>query len=501
LTPDSAHYAGVARNLLRGDGYTLDVVPYHTDPSRSVRHVPEMHGLLRPFALVPLFGALGLESSLVRVPGFVYLALTGLVAFAFARRLFGAGAGLLACGFVLASPRLTQLAWSGLDDAGFACLFLLFLAAFHRALVERRTLLFAVAGALAGVALLEKLIGVFVAGLLVTLPLCARDVPRARWLRWAGAFLVTFALFPAAYLVRNFAASGSPMFGFSAIEWIWKAEGYYGAFKLYDAPPRLGPLLASLGWERVLGLVGEQFGHMRVVFFGLSTPAWLVPLGIASLLVQLRGQREFAVLGLLSLFGSTVFVCVAYHVEPRYFAFWLPLLGVSLAGALAEAVRGVGQGRTRRATRAAGLAAAIGCVVATSLVSAREIRSVLHIQRPFRDGGVCFDAVAFGREQMGRDQRVLAQGPWRLHWDLDRPTVMVPAGGAPALATVARRYDTRWLVTQPRWSPGEGRIGAEVARFVARPPRGWQVEPVFEGRSCDVYRLRWPGAAARGSAS
>jgi hypothetical protein len=402
---------------------------------------------------------------------------------------------------VLASPRLVQLAWSGLDDAGFACLFLAFLASFHRALVERRTALFAVAGALASVALLEKLMGIFVPGLLLALPLCARDVPRTRWLRWSAVFLAAFGVGLGAYLVRNVAVSGSPAFRFGAIEWIWKSEGYYGVFSLFEAPPRVSTVLSSLGWERVLGIIAGQFGRMRQVVFELSTPAWLLPLGIASLLLHLRRQRELAVLGILTLIGSTAFVCISYHVEYRYFAFWLPLLAVALAGSLAEAVRGVGEGRLRRAVQVLGVVVGILVVGGTGLAATRETRKMLRTYRPFRDGGICFDAVAFGRQQIPPDQRVLTVGPWRLQWDLDRPTVMVPSGGAPAITQVARRYQTRWLVLPPRWSPGERQIGAEVSSFVARPPDGWRVERVFEGRSCDVYRLRWPGGRSGGRAS
>jgi hypothetical protein len=493
LTPDSAHYAAVARNLVRGAGYTIDVVPYHVDASSEIRRVPEMHGLLRPVALAGLFAAFGIESPLVRVPGLAFVAGTALLAFALGRRLFGPVAGLLACGLTLANPLLLWLGWTGLDDAGFACLFLASLTLLERALAERRTALFAAAGAVAGTALLEKLMGIFAPALCLALPLCARGVPRARWLRWAAAYLAPFAAAVALYLLRNVAVAGSPMFRFSAIEWIWKAEGYYGAFALFERAPSLPATLASLGFGRVAALVAEQFARLPRAALEISTPAWLVPLGMASLVLHWRRRREFAVLGLLTLAASTAFVCVFYHVEHRYFAFWYPLLAVSLAGALAEAA---GPRGGRGARRALAVAAGVALAAGTGLVAGRELRAELRRYGTHREGGLCFDAVAFGRERIARDEPVLAVEPWRLNWDLDRPTVLAPSGGARALTRVARRYGTRWLVLQASPGRGQGRLLAELHRFVSRPPRGWRVELAFDGRSCDLYRLRWEGSSA-----
>src|SRR6185436_4278256 len=68
LPPDAANYGIVARSLLHGQGFTENVVPFHAGPFASVRHVPELHGLLQPVVLAPLFAVLGESPTVIRLP-------------------------------------------------------------------------------------------------------------------------------------------------------------------------------------------------------------------------------------------------------------------------------------------------------------------------------------------------------------------------------------------------------------------------------------------------
>jgi hypothetical protein len=223
LPPDAAAYAVIARNLARGDGYTESFVPFHPGPYESVRHLPDLHGLLRPLVLAPLFAWLGPSATVVRVPSTLGTAATALVVFAFACRLFGPGAAFAAALLTLASPTLLAYAALGTDDTGFTALATATVALLVLALRERRPALLAAAGAVSAVAILEKPTGVFLPalGLGALAALGPAAGPRGRaLLAVLGPPLAAFA----AYLARNVLAHGSPDFRFGGLEWIWRTR-------------------------------------------------------------------------------------------------------------------------------------------------------------------------------------------------------------------------------------------------------------------------------------
>lgn len=136
LSPDSLEYAAIARNLVEGHGFTVDLIAIHPSLSQSIRQVPEMHGLLLPLVLAGVFEVFGVDGGVVSLPGFVYVASTALVAFALGRAVFGGAAGLLACIMVLGSPSMSLWAYTGADDPGLAFFFAASFYFFYRGLVD-----------------------------------------------------------------------------------------------------------------------------------------------------------------------------------------------------------------------------------------------------------------------------------------------------------------------------------------------------------------------------
>jgi hypothetical protein len=187
LSPDVEHYGDVARNLLRGEGFTVDIIEYHLGLRDAVRHVPEQHGMLRPLELLPLFAVFGFESALFRVPALAYQVLTAAVAFFLARRLFGVAAGVVAGVLILGDPLLTWCARSGSDDIGFAFYCLCTLAALELAFARGRDAWFG-RGYQASA---EKQAGCCVAG--AALAWLAATGTRARSRRDAWSFRLCFA--------------------------------------------------------------------------------------------------------------------------------------------------------------------------------------------------------------------------------------------------------------------------------------------------------------------
>ena len=274
VSPDSLHSAIVARNLARGDGFTIDIVPFHVGRLPAVEHVSEMHGILQPVALAGLFALAGPEQALVRVPGFAYLALTGFVSFLYARRLFGTGAALAACALTLSSSLLFLWAWFGTDDAGFAFWFLLAIYALDVALEQRSGRSFALAGLAAGVALLQKLSGLILLAPLLAIAL-ERGAPLRSRLRWAACWLAPFGFALAVHFARNRIATGGFGFRFGPIGWIYKAQGLEAYFGVYDSLPSLGALLRSIGGERLLAI---ELGQLAEFVHALALTRCSVPI-------------------------------------------------------------------------------------------------------------------------------------------------------------------------------------------------------------------------------
>jgi hypothetical protein len=500
--PDAQHYADVARNLLRGNGPKVDIVEYHLGLRDGVRHVPEHHGMLRPFALLPLFAAFGPGSALLRVPGFAYLALTGWVGFLLARRLFGTAAGALAAVLILGDGLLVFCALHGADDMGFAFWCLCAVAALEAGLARGRSLWFALAGLAAGLALLEKQIGVFLPALLLAPLVARRGAPRPLALGRAALALAPFLLCFALYLVRNQLSYGSFAFRLYPLHLILDAAGFEGVYRLFPATVGAGPILDAIGRTNVLAGMLDELGAFARAVVGLPLPGargpfagsnLVVALGLASLALVVRVRPLYSLVCLLCAGGALGFVCAAWHVEFRYFAFLVPLCAVALAGAVSLGLRGVGRGGTRAGLRlaalVAGLASLSPAAAGVAGVARDAARALLSPRLPAAaPAPQCADAFAWIRAHTQAGESFLGVDPWALAWHADRPAIMAPAGGVGPIETVVRHYDVRFLVLQP--FPGRHRTRGALAAFAARPPAELRAELVFDGEHCDVVALR-----------
>lgn len=443
LPPDAAAYGVIARNLARGDGYTESFVPFHPGFYDSVRHLPDLHGLLRPLVLAPLFAWFGPSAVVVRAPGALAVAATALAVFALGRRLAGGPAGFLAALVVLASPSLFVAAMLGTDDTGFMLLATLTVALLASAVRERRPGRLAVAGFLMGVAILEKPIGVFLP--LVGLVACAM-------LRGAGGvparallgLLGPPALACGAYLARNVLAHGSLDFRFGGLEWLWKDGGFEPMMALYERAPTTLETLRGLGARRVLEITGAQLAWyaratlalrpvvpaaLAEVLAVVAAPAFLPALALLVLPVLRRRAPALAALTLATALAAPAVVCTLWHAEARYFSVLIPLAALAVAGAAGPAGR----------LGAAGMAV---LVLLSAAGLARVARTVVDLPR------LCPEAVAWLAREGGAGP-VLTFDPWTIAWLADRETVMIPSGGPDAVARVARHYGADLLLAHP----------------------------------------------------
>ncbi len=490
LSPDTLHNAVLARNLLEGHGYVIQIVQYHVGSFGSVWHVPEMHGLLQPFVLAGLFGLFGVADALVRVPGFLWLGLTGFLTFRLGRRLFGWPAGLLACAVVLGSPYLFLWAWIGTDDVGFACVVVAVVDALDRALRERRGSRFALAGMLSGLALAQKATGIILPVVLLPCLGLLRDVPWKLRLRWATYLVMPVLGVFCLYLARNWFAHGGLSFRWGAIDWFYKSRGLEPYFAIYDTIPSLWAVLQSLGWTEVSRIVTGQLGqffsdavlrpfeHLAGV---LTYPGIIFPLGIVAIALHSRRHAGFAASSLLALASTVVLVCTIWHYELRFFVHLVPLACVGFAGIDTWVEPWTSRKGPLRYLRAVVL---IGLAMAAAIpISGLNVPAVIDPASP----GVrpCGDLHEWVGANTGPDDRFLALDPWSLTWETGRPAISVPSGGADAVATILRRYEVDWLVVSPS-VPRPGDL-AVVQQMVKEFQPAMQM--AFDGNACDLYRV------------
>lgn len=482
LPPDSLEYAETARSLARGNGYTIDLIEIHAGMLPTVRHLHELHGLLRPLVLAPLFSVLGPDGALVRIPGVVFTSLLGVVTFMLARRFFGQVVSVIAGGLILVQPELALNALLDSDDVGLAFFSTAALLCFASGSHSEKKIWFLLAGLAAALGVLEKFAGCTLAVVFIVALLMDRKARRASGL--AGTLMIVGPIAVAAgiYLARNYLLHGSLGFRFGPLDWLSKdqAPRYFAYF---EAPPKLMEVWAKLGWQRVLALVGAQARLLGAT--ALERPVLFIG-GPAALLWLGRRQRLFAILGLSFTVVLVGLICVVYHVEPRYL---LPLYPIYLT-ALAAAVVGAVDVLSRRVTAGhqalvRGAAAVVGCGIFIAGAS-----STLAVQRALgeaaRQPGQCDDAVAFIRRTVGEAEPILTSSPWFVAWASDRPAVSIPTNGRRALLRISEHYGAKWLIDG---LPSYGAADSSTALAALRSRGPFTPTLAYDGKVCDVYRL------------
>lgn len=476
--PDTIQYSDIARSLASGDGYTVGFIVLHPELYEHIERIPEMHGLLRPFVVAGLYRTLGVEPWVPSVPGFLYVALTSLVAFGFARTLFGPLAGLLACTFVLGSRSLWDWALFGLDDTGLAFYFLLSTWFFHLGLRREKDRWFVAAGVIAAVGLLEKLSGLILPGVFVATLATLRPWPAGTVVRRA-----TFAVLPVLvalglYLLRNHAAHGDWMFRFSPIEWQWKLHGHTRLTDLYVDAPSVPELFMELGPQRVFGLVATELRRLWTSATA-EVPIWLG----AVALVLCTVRRAFVAIVLWSLIGSAAFLCVLYHVEPRYLSMWIALLSVSAGGGVARMIEGVGRGMSRTATQWVGILVAVmiggGTLHVLTSGIVPPLRGLLRSTAP----RVCAGAIEYLEANASPGSPVLTNYPWLTRWFGGYPSVSIPGTRNRDIMTVLDHYGMEWVMVGPGGTPRWQR----KLDYLFRASYGGT--NVYEQKRCRVYRV------------
>jgi hypothetical protein len=477
LTPDATENASVARSLARGTGYAVDMVEFHPGLYASVRHAPELHGILQGLLVAALFKAWGVHAALVKVPAILCVSGTLLVTFVIARRAFGEFAGFLAMVLLLNHFYFMANGVLGSDDVAFACFSALAFHAVERAAETRRTGWHWLAGFAVALATLAKftaiVLPVVLTGVALVVARRRRDV-----LRLCAVVTGPVVAVAVLYLLRNHRAHGTYGFRFTALDWLYRdhVDGY---FAYYDEAPALMKVWEVLGVRRVGELIWEQGKALVAV----ATGSPLLYVGGPLALWVVHRERALFAGGILLSLALWFVVCVPYHVEERYLFALLPLYAASLAGAVVTGASRVGR------RWGDGLAVRRLKAVAVALVAAFGLRGLAPVVRPPdlpSTVGRCMDAVTFLRGAAGPDSRVLTSNPWFVAWEADRAAVNAPTNGDRFVIKVAKYYGTEWVLTGV---PAGG--GADLDSILRHPRVRRALRPTraFLGAECNVYRF------------
>jgi 4-amino-4-deoxy-L-arabinose transferase-like glycosyltransferase len=488
LPPDTVQYAEVARSLVRGLGYTINMVVFHPGYYPQVRHIPEMHGLLQPLLVAPLFLVFGPIGALSRVPGLVFVAALAVVCFRLARTLFGTLAGVLAAAWILGSASFLFMAILGADDVGAALFSTVAVLGFVEALETQRASWLLVAGLAAGAATLEKFTGIvlpFVLGAaIVAVPSARARIGVRGWGLLAAPAFGAAAL----YCLRNYLVHGGLGFRFGAIDWASKdAPGAYFAF--YDRVPSLLGVWAKLGSRRVLELVLEQ---VKLLAAGSREAPVSMLGGPLALLWCIRRRPAFAALGVAYTAAMLFVVCVVYHVEMRYLSVLQPLFAVAVAGAcsaLVHQVLEVTPSPWHARVKVAGALAAL-------LLFGRALSHSLDIEgrtvRPGPTRHACEGTTEFIRAHVEAKDVVLTANPWLVAWDLNRAAVNMPTNYERSLVGVIRHYGAAYALVG---SPTTGAADVRAALlWLVRSGAPFHPELAYDEGDCALYSLV-PGSA------
>jgi len=473
VLPEAMEAAQVGQHISNGKGFTTSVVrPLSLAIAPRVNSHPDLYDApLHPLVLAVALNLLGSNDRAVGLVSALFGLLTVLMAYLLGARLLNQRAGALAALLACLNLGLLKASVSGL---GITLLAFLLVLLFYLVSRHRGTLAWsALCGAVAALCYLTDyaalLLAVAAAGLLFFSQRAAR-------LRHVALFAVAFTVVALPWLVRTWAATGSPIGGLKAYSVAMYGTSY--------------PLTNLHRQTSASGLAAWSFApsHYREVakklLLGLGTVAANLPnvlglylavlLGLA-LFVDLRGEAanrlKWAVIA-----GAVLLAFSVALGQPRYDVFY-GLLGIVAAlggGAFLVALEaGAASRRAIVAATAALLALSAYPVALMALPGARPAR-------PDRRN------LDYLSRALPANAIILTDQPWAVAWYSKRTALLLPQAPPPrpprgqrmslaeaADATLARSYKA---LESKGVKPSAIYLSAELPRYPSGEGIGrWQL--------------------------
>jgi hypothetical protein len=465
----------VGRHLAAGEGYrTLRVWTYYGEP----QSLPRPEGNRQP--LLPLLAAGVFRSGIPAFRGVQTVVLlfgmaTVVLAYYFAKRLFGWKGGLAGAALIAMSPVHTWFSAQVEDQMLLQFFFLLLLVVLDAAPSRRRAL---IAGAVCGFAYLSRTNGLLVMAALL-------GVLWWEHRRWPEPVLALagFVAVSLPWLMRNAWAFGNPLFTENSY-FLWSGS-FESVFSVRAAPPTpLTYFRENGGWTAAARFVKGAYLSVEAFLLGnifrrepFSQPS-LVPAIFLAWLAYRRRMTSSTRLVIAALVLH--FVSVSWH-QHGTFRYYLPFYGWILIGA--------GEGALRAARGHASVSRLRGWAVALVLVF--PLVRPLTLLLTHREDRLHGETAAVAEWLAGHTapSEVVLDYPHveKLVYRYRRPTLLAPTGTMDDVMTVARAYRVRYLVVDPdllSWRPQFGALwearddgpreiaALEGLRLAYRSPRG-----------------------------
>ncbi|MGN6673947.1 MAG: glycosyltransferase family 39 protein [Thermomicrobiales bacterium] len=451
---DYADNAVVARNLVRGQGFTVDYIAQFYRAWPAPHHPADTWPPLQPLMIAASFAIFGVSVGTAKLPNLVVMVALLWLVFRVGRRLWSPRVGLLAAVILAANPDLFEGVVYPLNDVAFTLLSFGCLALLWRVVSADRDgpqglwrvrWAWALLGVLGGLLILCKPSGAVI---------LAGGAVWALWTAWRGGVLrsvavggaiaaVVAALVWLPWGIRNLLVFGVPFYSTESYDaWILGYQNWEVIYRAYAGrlPLPHPRLLVGYGFDTVSGKILTQFrdawGDLKG---GVILPASTLLPVIGGLLV-FAGRRRWSIFGCLA--AATVpyalFVLVYWHYESRYTLYLLPW-GALLAGAglcwLADRLAAArGQARATLV-----LIAALVIILAPQVATlADDWQSDLRTPSSV----VVADWI---RANTPASAIIMTRNPWELSFHSDRQAVMIPTDDLATIEASARPYHVTYL--------------------------------------------------------
>lgn len=488
---DYADNGVVARNLIRGNGFSVDYAAQFYQFYPHLPHPADTWPLLQPLMTAPFFLIFGATAFAAKLPNLLLMLVLAWAVFYYGSRYLNRKTGLGAALLVLASPAFFDTVAYPLNDLVFTLLMWLTIFSFYAALVYQPVMGGADVSAVenqtakpmsfAKIKQLQQwlwetprklyLISGFWGGLLIiskpssSAILAALGLAAIAWklwlwcnkqkarLPWTNLILwgIVVLLVASPYFVRNQIDFGKPVYSTESYDtWINKwAQNDENIYNLYYSvkQPLPGPnLLLFYGFDSDFKVVNLQFTkQLNDLWQGNFEAPLLLILAVLGIAVWPR--RRY---GLIQLTGW-VFLCyelfinIYWHYEPRYFLAWRPwlyLYGIYGLGWIFGKIKSEFEQANSQRWRLGGWLVAGAFVLLFWPNLNQTIQNGVADTSPT---GIVITA-DWIKNHLPNDAVIMSRNVWELSFHADRHSVMIPNNATlPQIKQAMRDYNVRYI--------------------------------------------------------
>ncbi|MFN8537187.1 MAG: glycosyltransferase family 39 protein [Thermomicrobiales bacterium] len=457
---DYADNAVVARNLVQGQGFSVDYVAQFYRDWPTLRHPAETWPPLQPLLIAAAFFVFGVSVGVAKLPNLIVMLGMLWLIYRIGRWLWSPRVGMVAALLVALHPAMFEGVVYPLNDMVFTLLALGAIALFvyvtgsndegeeghgRRLAGLRKGAGWALLGIVGGLLLLAKPSGaiLLVGGGAWALWRGWRD-GRLRPVLVGGVLAALFALsLYLPWLMRNQATFGQPFYTTESYDaFLLEYRPWENIYQVYAGKQPLPhrSLLVRYGLDAVGDKIGAQFREAwGDLIKGAIFPLLLLPLGVvAALVARERRQRgALAALG-LAVAGYAVFIAVYWHYERRYALFLVPWGALFGAAGLWWLHDRVAEARGRALAGIAALVV-VGAMLVPQVQAVRDDWSA-SLRTP---GSVV--VADWLRDNTPGNAVVMTRNPWELSFHGERLSVMIPFNDLPTILAIGKKYGATYL--------------------------------------------------------